>query len=226
MCLRHAAELLRRDLPDGGEHRDHCVIDPDVDRAESPLNRVRGFEYRIGIGHICRRYDRRSPEPFDLILDLVQGGGVSRNQAETRSSPGEPVCDRSPHPGGCAGNHHRTVLKLGHDWPLRSRDSLFRETAGPLEPFRAGRISRTSGRATAYACAAGGSRELRRRVASGLRSDEREAGFGIPDLAQMGGTFADDHFQGRADMCLAQVPCHRAAIAFTHHEVDVKGRLA
>ena len=56
-----AAIFLRRDLGDRREDRRHRIVDPDVDRAELPLDGSGGAVDRTGIGDIGRHGKRFAP---------------------------------------------------------------------------------------------------------------------------------------------------------------------
>ena len=97
--LGDAAKLVRRELPDRREHRDHGIVDPDIDAAAFAGNPVRGFEHRIGIGDVGWNRERCGAEFFRLLLDFIECGGIARNQSEVGAGAGEAQRDGAPDPG-------------------------------------------------------------------------------------------------------------------------------
>ena len=107
--LGDATKFFRRCLPHRREHRHHRVIDPDIDAAARARDRVGGLEYGIGIGDICGQHERIAAELFDLLLDLIERGGIARDQAESGAGAGEAQRDGAADAGGGAGDDNGSV---------------------------------------------------------------------------------------------------------------------
>jgi hypothetical protein len=57
-------------------------------------------------------------------------------------------------------------------------------------------------------------------------ADEREAGFGIPHLAQMRRAFGHDDFERGPDVPFAKMPGFGAAVASADDDMNMQGGLA
>ena len=67
-----ALKFLRRHLDRGREHRDHGIVDPNVDRAESILNPCcRGLNL-VGIAHIGWNHEGAAAKFFNLLCGSLE----------------------------------------------------------------------------------------------------------------------------------------------------------
>src|SRR5262249_14825741 len=84
------------------KHRDHRIIDPDIDRAEFTLDRVRGCVDRVSIGNVDRKRERCSSGVSNFPPCRVEPFARPRDQADGTTASRELDCCGATNPGARA----------------------------------------------------------------------------------------------------------------------------
>ena len=89
--IGRASVLVRRYVNESREHGCHCVVHPDVDRAELAFAALRCRLYLIVLGDVRLNDDRSPAERLDLTARLLEPPEAARDKAHLCSAPAEGV---------------------------------------------------------------------------------------------------------------------------------------
>jgi hypothetical protein len=118
-----ASVLVRLDVEELGVDRRHRVVDPDVDRPELALGRLRRCLDLVGLGDVCREDQRLAAAFLDLPGRRVESGLAAGEERDPRAVPGEPARGRAADSAGGAGDDDDIAHRLDVPAPGRSQTS-------------------------------------------------------------------------------------------------------
>src|SRR5439155_11337229 len=103
--LHHALVVRRLHLLDGRKDTHHCIVHPNVDRAEGFFHAVRGLFYRVSIRNMGWDSQRLAAKLFAFLARSLQSLWVPGKQSDSRSTLRECMGDSSPEPGRSSCHH-------------------------------------------------------------------------------------------------------------------------